>query len=89
MAYNFGEEPLNDVARALDADRKQDDAIAITQLNAEFHPKAARVFFSLGELYLGKGDKTAAADAYRKALEINPDLEPAKKRLAGVTTAGG
>jgi tetratricopeptide (TPR) repeat protein len=89
MAYNFGEEPLNDVARVLEADRKQDDAIAIIKLNAEFHPKAARVFFKLGELYLGKGDKTAAADAYRKALEIDPDLGPAKKRLAEVTTAGG
>jgi len=51
-------------------------------------PRPARVFFTLGELYAGKGDEARAADAYRKAIEIDPEMEPAKKRLADITKPG-
>jgi len=88
MAYDFGEAPLSEVARALIADKKVEDALSVAKLNAEFHPASARSQFALGEIYAAKGDKASAADAYRKALELEPGLEPAKKRLAEVTKGG-
>ncbi|MBI3449029.1 MAG: c-type cytochrome [Acidobacteria bacterium] len=87
-AYDFGEFALHDVIRVLANKGQVDDAIVLEKMNVELHPDSSRAFFTLGELYAGKDDKAAAADAYRKALAISPDMEQAKKRLAEVTNAG-
>ncbi|HZE88127.1 MAG TPA: c-type cytochrome [Verrucomicrobiae bacterium] len=87
-AYDFGEFVLHDVIRTLANKGRVDDALVLEKMNVEFHPDSSRAFFTLGELYAGKDDKAAAADAYRKAIAISPDNEQAKKRLAEVTKAG-
>jgi predicted TPR repeat methyltransferase len=67
---------------------KVDEALVLEKMNVELHPDSARAFFTLGELHAGKDDKAAAADAYRKALTIDPKMEQAKKRLAEMTKNG-
>lgn len=81
-AYDFGEPPLNTLAQQLSKDKKTADAITLLELNAEFNPKSARVQGMLGGAYLDSGDKPKAITAYRKAVELNPDFEPAKRKLA-------
>ena len=44
-------------------------------------PTNANVYDSLGDGYLAVGDKKSAAQAFKKALEINPDFSASKKKL--------
>ena len=43
--------------------------------------RAARVHFSLGQVYEHRGDRQAAISAYRRALEADPSFTPALLRL--------
>lgn len=81
-AYDFGEPPLNILASDLSKEKKTADAITLLELNAEFNPKSARVQSMLGGAYLDAGDKTKAIAAYKKAIELNPNAEQAKRKLA-------
>ncbi len=44
-------------------------------------------FCELGGLYETKGDKSSAYDAYRSALEIDPDFPPARDRIQGLLSS--
>lgn len=88
-AYDFGEPPLNALAQELSKDKKTGDAIALLELNAEFNPKSARVQSMLGGAYLDAGDKPKAIAAYRKAVELNPNAEQAKRKLAELEKGAG
>jgi FKBP-type peptidyl-prolyl cis-trans isomerase len=61
------------------------EAIEVFKLNVEAYPDSANVYDSLAESYLAHGDKQLAIDNYRKALELNPQLESARKALAALT----
>jgi CubicO group peptidase (beta-lactamase class C family) len=68
----------------LDAGRV-DDTLALINLALELHPKEARFHSGLCEIYWRKGTKDKAAEACRKALEIDPNFAPAQeltKKLA-------
>jgi pimeloyl-ACP methyl ester carboxylesterase len=58
-----------------------DNAVAILRLNVEAFPASANAHDSLGEALLAAGDRDGAAVAYRKALEIDPAFESARKAL--------
>ncbi|HRK00214.1 MAG TPA: serine hydrolase [Ignavibacteria bacterium] len=58
-----------------------DESILIFKKNAEMFPDVANCYDSLGEAYLLKGDKTNAALNFKKALEMDPGNENAKKIL--------
>ncbi len=60
-------------------ERKLDEALAVAERMAGETP-ADR--FLLGRLYFAKGDRDAAARAYRAALEARPDYLPALVELA-------
>jgi CubicO group peptidase (beta-lactamase class C family) len=45
-------------------------AIALFQLNAEFHPTSANVYDSLAEAYMTAGNREKAVELYREALEM-------------------
>lgn len=51
---------------------------------AKKNPKNYEVFLNLGLTYEKLGDKTAAEGAYKKALEIKPDLESASTELSAL-----
>ncbi len=57
------------------------EAISIFKLNLELYPAYANGYDSLGEAYLQAQDKKSAIRAYRKALELDPQMKSAKEAL--------
>jgi tetratricopeptide (TPR) repeat protein len=80
-AYDFGEASLTAAAGELREQGRVDDALGILRLNAEFFPNSALVSYWLGETYLAKADTTNAVASYRQALQQEPRLFPAARRL--------
>jgi tetratricopeptide (TPR) repeat protein len=76
---------LNQYGYELLGEKKIDDAIAVFQKNAQAHPSSWNVYDSLAETYLTKGDKTAAAENYGKALALVKD--PGNKKRIEQTLA--
>jgi len=64
----------------LDAGRI-DDTLILVNLALELHPKEARFHSGLCEIYWRKGTKDKAAEACRKALEIDPNFAPAQELM--------
>jgi len=88
-AFNFGPGPLNSIAETLSQDR--DDvagAISIMKLNVEFNPDNVGSYLMLGRLYAANEDMPAAAAAFERALELEPDNPWAKQMLQQVKSAG-
>jgi arylsulfatase A-like enzyme/tetratricopeptide (TPR) repeat protein len=57
-------------------------AVAAFERAATLDPKNALVWFNLGLTKLRTGDKAGAASALRKALDLKPDFDDAKRLLA-------
>ena len=72
---------LNNLGYDLLSSGKTDQAIDIFKLNTELFPKIGNCWDSYGEALLKKGDRKAALEAYKKALEINPDIPSAKEAV--------
>jgi tetratricopeptide (TPR) repeat protein len=85
-SYDFGEPPLNALGEALLRDKRNREALAILELNAEFHPGAAWTRHLIGEAHLASGEREKAKASFTKALDINPELGPARKRLEQLKT---
>jgi tetratricopeptide (TPR) repeat protein len=62
------------------------EAIEVFKLNVEAYPQSAIVYDSLGEAYAAHGDKQLAIESYRKALELNPEMESSKNALKTLTS---
>ncbi len=56
-------------------------AIAIFELNARAYPQSANVHDSLGEALAAAGRRDEALAAYRRALEVDPDLATALQAI--------
>jgi len=62
--------------------RRYDDAIADYEASLSFDlPKAHVAWYNIGLAHEAKKDAVKAREAYRMALEINPDFGPARKKL--------
>jgi len=64
---------------------KNADAIKLFKLNAEAYPASPNVWDSLGEAYLKSGDPGQALSSYRKALQLDPDMESARNAVEAIT----
>lgn len=71
-AGTITEDSLNSMGYSLLGQKKTDDALLIFQLNVKLHPDSWNVYDSLGEAYMGRGDKPLAISNYEKSLELNP-----------------
>ncbi len=80
--YNFGEWEINELARRLVEAKNTAGAIAILEMNGEFHPASPAIEFQLGELHLERGERDKALARYKKALEKAPNHARAKARIA-------
>lgn len=58
-----------------------DEAIIVFQENTKLFPEDANSWDSLGEAYFHKRDKTNSLKAYKKALDLDPNLASAKKMI--------
>ena len=80
-AYNFGEQPLVEVASDLHRKGKYEAAVAISRLNLEFHPTSRQSKFRLAEGYAESGAREQARQIYRELLEERPDDRRLQQRL--------
>jgi len=55
--------------------------LALLRFNAEAFPGSANAHDSLGEAWRSQGDDARALAAYRRALELDPDLESARRAV--------
>jgi FKBP-type peptidyl-prolyl cis-trans isomerase len=79
------ESDLNALGYRLLAANQVGEAIEVFKLNVEAYPNSANTYDSLAESYLVHGDRQLAIDNYRKALELDPQSESARKALNALT----
>jgi pimeloyl-ACP methyl ester carboxylesterase len=68
--YDFSEPQLNTVGYLLLQNKKNDDAIAIFELNIAMFPRSANARDSLAEAYARTGDTSSAKREYQRALSM-------------------
>jgi predicted alpha/beta superfamily hydrolase len=61
-----------------------DKALALFRLNVTNYPNSPHAHFSLGEGYRATGDSASAVVHYERSLELNPDNEQARERIAAL-----
>ena len=69
------------LARQLEGARKMKEIFALADIAMELYPKDAELHKNVADIYLNSRLKTRAIHFYKKALEIDPKLEAAKKIL--------
>jgi tetratricopeptide (TPR) repeat protein len=78
---DVSENTLNVMAYQKLRQKKTAEALEIFKLNVTLHPDYANGYDSLGEAYAEAGDKENAIWAYKKALELDPNMSSAKAAL--------
>lgn len=81
FVYDFSEGTLIRLAQQLQAENKNEEALALLKLNAEFHAASWQNYYQLAELYFMQGNKPAALEHYKKSLELNARNPMAKKKV--------
>jgi tetratricopeptide (TPR) repeat protein len=71
-SYDFGEDELVNVARAIVSARPE-DAITLMQLNVEFNPRSAKSYALMGFAYTRKFDDESAITNVQKAVDLEPE----------------
>jgi CubicO group peptidase (beta-lactamase class C family) len=79
--YDFSEPELNGLGYTLLDSRKHDAAIRVFQLNLRQFPTSANAFDSLGEAFFRSGRRAEAAQAYERAVELDPGNANARAML--------
>jgi len=67
--------------RRLDNAEKMKEIFALAEIALELYPKSAGLHKEIADIYLKAGHKEKAGIFYKKALELDPKLEAAKKKL--------
>lgn len=64
---------------------RMDKALDVIKLALELYPKEAMFYDTAGNIYLRKGQREQAIEAYRKALELDPNFEHAQKSIKSLS----
>jgi CubicO group peptidase (beta-lactamase class C family) len=78
---DFNDRELNNIGYGLLREGRVDDAIEVFKLNVEMYPAAGNPYDSLGEAYATKGETALAIANYKKAYELNPENQNAKRMI--------
>lgn len=81
--YNLSENELNSFGYQLMGTKKENEALEIFTLNTQWYPNESNTFDSLGECLLLLGKREEGIKAYKKALELNPKNEDARRIVKG------
>jgi len=81
QSYDFSENALVPVALQLSNANKPDEALALLQLNMEYYPNHAPTYSAVAQAYLKKNDKEDAIKNFEKALQLDPNNQPARRQL--------
>jgi hypothetical protein len=79
--FNFGEQPVVEVARRLSAQGKHADAIKLLEMLQEFHPNQVGIDLQIAETQLAAGNRDQAIARYRAVLAKNPNNRGAQQAL--------
>jgi tetratricopeptide (TPR) repeat protein len=79
--YDFGPMVLDEMAEDAVRDGDLENAKALVELNIKNNPDSAAAYMMLGQVEIRAGNKDAAIAAMKKALEIEPDNQWAKRML--------
>jgi hypothetical protein len=80
--YDFGEWSINELARQLREAGNAAAAIAMLEVNGEFHPRSPAIDIQLAELHLSRRERDRAIVRLKAALEKDPKNQMARTRLA-------
>lgn len=69
------------LGRRLENAKKMKEIFALAEIALELYPKNAELHKEIADIYLEAGQKEKARIYYKKALELDPKLEEAKKKL--------
>ena len=72
---------INALGYRLLANDDPEAAIDVFRLNVELHPNSANTHDSLGEAYVAADRVEAAEGSYRRALELDPTMDSARRAL--------
>ena len=70
------------IASQLERSKKIEDVFTLADIALELYPKNAELHLEVGNMYSKTGNLEKARSFYKKALELDPKLEEAKKNLA-------
>jgi CubicO group peptidase (beta-lactamase class C family) len=76
---------LSSYAHILSNAGRVDDGLELLLLTVESYPREANLYDSIGEFYLKTGNKVKAIESYKKALQLDPNLESSKRMLEKLT----
>jgi tetratricopeptide (TPR) repeat protein len=79
--YNFGEQPVAELARRLGEQGKHADAIKLLEMNQEFFPNSAGIDVQIAQLHASSGNRDAAIARLRAVLAKNPNHQGAQNAL--------
>lgn len=79
--FKPGEESLHEWSTHLVDEAHLSEAIDILKLTCQLYPESSDDVESLGETYLKSGQRQLAIDAFKKALELDPDNGDAQEKL--------
>jgi CubicO group peptidase (beta-lactamase class C family)/tetratricopeptide (TPR) repeat protein len=80
---------LNNWAYRLKAAGFVDLGLALLKVGVELHPEAANLYDSTGEFLLDKGEREEAVRHYKKALELDPEFDNARRMLEQIGAGDG
>jgi len=79
--FEFEEIPADAWAEELIDNERWTEAISLLELIAKVHPASSATYADLGEAYRRSGQRSAAIDSFKKALERDADNEAASRAL--------
>ena len=71
--YLFGENAFNLLGYRLLGEERNEEAVAVFEMNVEAYPDSWNVHDSLGEALAALGQTERALESYRRSVELNPD----------------
>ncbi|MHC4384074.1 MAG: serine hydrolase domain-containing protein [Planctomycetota bacterium] len=84
--YEFTDRALNMLGYVMMRRGQLEGALAVFQFNVEQYPDVANCWDSLGEANLNLGNRGEAIRCYRKALDLDPSFENARRALQKLET---
>jgi CubicO group peptidase (beta-lactamase class C family) len=79
--FDIRESKVEEMGNYLMLVKQKQQAIEVFRLNVSLYPKSAKAFFKLGAAYESIGEKTLAAENFKKAVELDPTDKEAAERL--------
>lgn len=79
--YNFGEQPVSEVARRLTTQGKHAEAVKLLEMLQEFYPSSVNIDLQIAEAHIAAGNREQGIARYRAVLAKNPNDRRAQQAL--------